>query len=48
LWHLPSQSYFWQSNLLDNLDQRQHRAPHATGPMPPIRHVMSDDIHLIP
>ena len=37
-----------QSNLLDNLDQCQHRAPRATGPMPPIRHVVSDDIHLIP
>jgi hypothetical protein len=37
-----------QSNLLNNLDQRQHRAPRATGPMPPIRHVVSDDIHLIP
>jgi hypothetical protein len=24
-----------QSNLVDNLDQCQHRAPRASGPMPP-------------
>ena len=36
-----------QPNLLHNLDEREHGTPCARSPVPPVRHIVSDDIDLI-
>src|SRR5437762_13007519 len=36
-----------QPNPLEDLDEREHGTPCARSPVPPVRHVVSDDVDLI-
>src|ERR1700720_4911531 len=36
-----------QPNLLHDLDEREHGTPCARCPVPPVRHIVSDDVDLI-